>query len=303
MTVDEYSSVRTHALRLCLAAGATVEEAEDCVHEALVELLEVADPTSVRAPAGWVATVSRRRLIDLVRRRCRERIAGRREHAATIAPVDPADLVADRDLARWLVRSMADLPPTTRDVCAAIGEGKSETEVAEALGLTARAVESHLTRARRRLRKLRIALVLPAGVCCVRFVQRFAAPLTCAAVAAPVAAVMLLPLNSAPQQPSLPRAESPVAMTTTSRPSPTTTIPVAAIATSTSVPTTTTTGPPPAAPPPVTTITTIRQVVHDVVPHVDNVIADVLKQLPPLPSLPLKLPLDTTDGIVPPLAR
>ncbi|EWM18399.1 RNA polymerase sigma factor [Kutzneria sp. 744] len=100
MTVDEYGTVRAHALRLCLAAGATVEEAEDCVHEALVELLEVDDPASVRAPAGWVATVSRRRLIDQLRRRSRERVAGQREPSA-IAPADPADLVADRDLARW----------------------------------------------------------------------------------------------------------------------------------------------------------------------------------------------------------
>jgi RNA polymerase sigma factor (sigma-70 family) len=297
MTVDEFDSVRAHALRLCLAAGATVEEAEDCVHEALVELLEVADPASVRTPAGWVATVSRRRLIDLVRRRCRERLAGRREHAAAIAPVDPADLVAERDLARWLVRSMAELPPTTRDVCAAIGEGKSEAEVAQALGLTARAVESHLTRARRRLRKLRIALALPVGVSCARLVQRFAAPLTCAAVAAPVAAVMLIPASTAPRQP-LSRAEIPAAMTTTST------------ATTTSTPVVTTTRPPApsattthasltseSALPPATTITTSQpqHVMHDVVPNVDTAVSSVLKQLPTslpsVPDLPFELPL------------
>ena len=293
MTVDEYGSVRAHALRLCLAAGATVEEAEDCVHEALVELLEVADPTSVRAPAGWVATVSRRRLIDQVRRRSRERVAGQREPAA-IAPADPADLVADRDLARWLVESMADLPSTTREVCAAIGDGKSEAEVALELGLTARAVESHLTRARRRLRKLRIAIVLPVGVCCARALQRFAAPLTCAAVAAPVAAVMLLPGSPAPQQ-SLPHAESPVAMTTTST---TARPPVATPATTTVVTTTTTTSPEPAVPAPLTTTTTDLVQAREVVPHVHSVVTEVLGQLPtvppPLPSLPglpLKVPL------------
>ncbi|GAA3436869.1 RNA polymerase sigma factor [Kutzneria kofuensis] len=292
MTVDEYGAVRAHALRLCLAAGATVEEAEDCVHEALVELLEVDDPESVRAPAGWVATVSRRRLIDQVRRRSRERVAGQREPTA-IAPVDPADLVADRDLARWLVRSIADLPPTTRQVCAAIGDGMSEAEVAQSLGLTARAVESHLTRARRRLRKLRIAVVLPVGVCCARALQRLAAPLTCAAVAAPVAAVMLLPASPAPHQ-SLPHAESPVAMTTT--PTTTATVPppvVTTTATTTTVTTTTTTATA-STPPPVTTTHLLPA--HDVVTHVDTVVDDLLKQLPtalpPLPSLPLKLPLD-----------
>ena len=295
MTVDEYGSVRAHALRQCLAAGASVEEAEDCVQEALVELLEVGDPASVRTPAGWVATVSRRRLIDQLRRRSRERVAGRRERAAAIAPADPADLVADRDLARYLVRSMADLPPTTRDVCTAIGEGKSESEVAESLGLTARAVESHLTRARRRLRKLRIALILPVGVCCARLLQRFAAPLACAAVAAPVAAVMLLPASPPPQHP-LPRAETPAARTIT--PTTTTTTPPPAV-------TTTTPAPPPttsasrsesALPPVKTTTTTVHlQQVHEVVPQVNDAVTSILKQLPtalpPLPSLPIELPL------------
>jgi RNA polymerase sigma factor (sigma-70 family) len=293
MTVDEYGSVRAHALRQCLAAGATVEEAEDCVHEALVELLEVDDPASVRTPAGWVATVSRRRLVDQVRRRSRERVAGQRE-PATIAPADPADLVADRDLARWLVRSMDDLPATTREVCAAIGEGKSEAQVAQELGLTARAVESHLTRARRRLRKLRIAIVLPVGVCCARALQRLAAPLTCAAVAAPVAAVMLLPGTPTPQS-SVPHAEAPVEMTT----APVTTTPIVAPPTTPVVTTTTTTAttspPPPAAPPPVTTTTTHLVQARDVVPHVNSVVTEILSQLPttlpPLPDLPLKLPL------------
>jgi RNA polymerase sigma factor (sigma-70 family) len=294
MTVDEYGTVRAHALRHCLAAGATVEEAEDCVHEALVELLEVDDPTAVRTPAGWVATVSRRRLIDQVRRRSRERVAGQRQPTA-IAPADPADLVADRDLARWLVESMAELPVTTQEVCAAIGEGKSEAEVALELGLTARAVESHLTRARRRLRKLRIAIVLPVGVCCARALQRFAAPLTCAAVAAPVAAVMLIPASPTPQPP---HAEAPVAMTTARTPtSPRAALPTTTVVTATTTPTTTTTtAEPPAVPPPVTTTTThLVQDAGAVVPHVNSVVKDVLSHLPttlpPLPDLPLKLPL------------
>jgi hypothetical protein len=238
--------------------------------------------------------VSRRRLVDQVRRRSRERVAGQREPAA-IAPADPADLVADRDLARWLVRSMAELPVTTQEVCAAIGEGKSQAQVALELGLTARAVESHLTRARRRLRKLRIAIVLPVGVGCARALQRFAAPLTCAAVAAPVAAVMFMPASPTPQPP---HAEASVVMAT----APTPTSPPTVPATTTTVVTTTTTtttvasAEPPAAPPPVITTTAhLVQQARDVVPHVNGVVRDVLSHLPttlpPLPGLPLKLPL------------
>ncbi|QUQ63592.1 RNA polymerase sigma factor [Kutzneria sp. CA-103260] len=292
MTVDEYGAVRAHAVRLCLAAGATVEEAEDCVHEALVELLEVADPDSVRTPAGWVATVSRRRFIDQVRRRCRERVASRREHAAALAPVDPADLVADRDLARYLVRSMADLPRTTREVCAAIGEGKSEADVAESLGLSARAVESHLTRARRRLRKLRIALVLPVGVCCARIVQRLAVPLTCAAVATPVATVMLLPGSPSHRQP-LSGPETPAALTTTVAPTTVTTTPTPVVVTTTPAPTTSSTSSASAPPP---TAASTSSAVPEVVTHVKTVISEVLDALPTtlpsLPELPIKLPLD-----------
>jgi hypothetical protein len=185
---------------------------------------------------------------------------------------------------------MAELPPTTRDVCDAIGRGLSEAEVAETFGLTARAVESHLTRARRRLRKLRIAVVIPIGLGFARFVQRFAAPLTCAAVAAPVAAVLLLPR---PAQP-LPHAEAPVAETTTA-PVVTTAVATTVVPTRAFVPTTTT-SPVPSAVPPLAATTTHATRVPDVTlkPKVDSVVTDVLRQvpttLPSLPSLPPPLP-------------
>lgn len=106
--------------------------------------------SNVRA---WLTAVVRRRHIDTVRRQSCERLSMARVHAWNdVAAVDPQDRVADVSHAAWLVTLIDTLPKTTQAVCRAVARGEAVAHFAVVLGLTVRSVESHLTRARRRLR-------------------------------------------------------------------------------------------------------------------------------------------------------
>lgn len=129
-------------------------EAEDHVQDAVVAALDVRRRTG-RSPdsaGAWLRTVARRREVDQVRRaQCERRVA-----AAAFADEtgdDVAGEVLDRHEARWLAGHVDRLPATTRDVVRALAAGRTQGEVATLLGLTTRAVEAHVRRARLALRR------------------------------------------------------------------------------------------------------------------------------------------------------
>jgi len=187
--------VRTAAVRHCRSAGATAEDAEDSAQDALVSLFESPE-APVRRPGAWIVTVSHRRWVDHLRRDRREHTVLRREYAMSGGGVDPAELVVDREQARWLVASLKKLPETTQEICLAVGRGASREEVAKDFGISPRAVESHLTRARRMLRRLRTIVVIPVVAVVDRLARRWPGVPDMAAVVVPVAvgvAVTLYP--------------------------------------------------------------------------------------------------------------
>ncbi|HEY0640459.1 MAG TPA: sigma-70 family RNA polymerase sigma factor [Pseudonocardiaceae bacterium] len=149
----ELEALRRSAFGRCRAAGAEVDDAEDCAQEAVTALL--AQP-AVRHPKAWVSAVAYHRYIDLHRLRQRESAAGLlpSSGAGLATATGPEDEVVDRAQARWLVRAMDVLPASTRAVCHEVARGGSYRGIAGRLGLTDRAVESHVTRARRSLRAL-----------------------------------------------------------------------------------------------------------------------------------------------------
>jgi DNA-directed RNA polymerase specialized sigma24 family protein len=130
--------------------------AEDHVQDAIVAALEMRHRTgrTPDAPRSWLGTVARRREVDTVRRAVRERRAA----AASAGLVDggayDVDVeVLDRHEAYWLAAHVEQLPARTRDVVRALGTGASQADVATTLGLTPRAVEGHVRRARLALRR------------------------------------------------------------------------------------------------------------------------------------------------------
>ncbi len=152
-TAAELEVFRRAAFGRCRAAGATVEDAQDCAQDAVAGLLAQSE---VRHPKAWVATVAYHRYVDVCRLRDRESAAGLVPAPDTWLPglPGPEDEVLDRIHARWLVRAMERWPASTRAVCVGVASGRPRLRIISQLGITDRAVESHLTRARRLLRSL-----------------------------------------------------------------------------------------------------------------------------------------------------
>jgi len=158
----EWGLLRETVVRRTQASGASREDAEDATHDAL--LAAIGQPQHPGSEVAWLSVVAQRRRVDLIRRRVREQrvpatVPGGPDPTAT----GPEDEVVDRAHASWLAASLTQLPPTTREVVDAVGAGMAPSEVARSMNLSARSVESHLTRARRHLRRMG-ALAVPVGV-------------------------------------------------------------------------------------------------------------------------------------------
>lgn len=189
--VAELHAARSTAERACRRTLRSGHAAEDCVSEAIAHALS--DPSrldGVSNVAGWLVTVSRRRAIDALRDEMRVRRSQESLLAATChVTTDPADDVADRHEAAWLVASASSsMPPTTWSVMELRSEGASVNDVASSLGLTVRSVESHLLRARRYFKQLLVA----AGSAIV-FLRRAAARAPVAVSLAAATIVLCLP--------------------------------------------------------------------------------------------------------------
>lgn len=182
----------------CLAVGAATEDAHDCAQDAIVALIARPD---VEFPKAWVATVAYHRYVDLNRQRARERCVGLVPMPVTgaVDPPGPEEQVVSRIHASWLVAMMKRLPASTRMVCCAVGMNSSRLDIISKLSLTDRAVESHLTRARRLLRSL--SLLVVAFVVALGRALRGAFPASkpvAVALLAPSIAVMLILGGSEP---------------------------------------------------------------------------------------------------------
>lgn len=162
MDQREWGLLRETVVRRTQASGASREDAEDATHDAL--LAAIGQPQHPRSEVAWLSTVAQRRRVDLIRRRVREqRVPAMVPGGSDPTAAGPEDQVVDRAHASWLAASLTQLPPTTREVVDAVGSGLAPSEVAQSMNLSARSVESHLTRARRHLRRMG-ALAVPVGV-------------------------------------------------------------------------------------------------------------------------------------------
>lgn len=101
----------------------------------------------------WVMAVAQRRAVDVVRRRSvTSRLLARMvRHDA--GAEDPADAVVARHTAASAVARLTELPASTLAVVHGIAGGASLAGVAADLGMSYRAAESHVTRARRWARR------------------------------------------------------------------------------------------------------------------------------------------------------
>jgi RNA polymerase sigma factor (sigma-70 family) len=157
----EWGLLRETVVRKTQASGASREDAEDATHDAL--LAAIRQPQHPQSEVAWLSTVAKRRRVDLIRQRAREQqVTAAAPGAADPTAAGPEDVVVERAHASWLAASLTQLPATTREVVDAVGAGMAPSEVASSMNMSPRSVESHLTRARRHLRRMG-ALALPLG--------------------------------------------------------------------------------------------------------------------------------------------
>ena len=141
-------------VRVCEPILDCRDDAEDCASDALVCGLAATDLTAVDNHEAWFVTVAKRRALDQLRHRTRNRsrLARLAGHDEQRAP-DVADHVADASEARWLSKRADEiLTPTARSVLDVVADGGSVDDAAASLGITRRSAEAHLHRARVSLR-------------------------------------------------------------------------------------------------------------------------------------------------------
>ena len=130
-------------------------EAEDVAQETFVRLLRKAPEWQPDGPAlrSWLLRVATNLCID--RRRVRGRIAPMPDDIDAFEDRDRAPLDDDLAIRHAVQRAVGDLPDRQRAALVLVHfQGLSGREAANALGVSAEAVESLLARARRRLRKV-----------------------------------------------------------------------------------------------------------------------------------------------------
>lgn len=211
-------SHRDQLLRIARSRTSSLEDAEDCVQEALARAVEFADLDLERAGA-FLTTTTIRLTTDLHRARTRQarlvdRVSGQGQAGAD--STDYVEDIADHALARWLQAQTGSLTEQERAILSAKVAGASSREAAEALGISVRAAESSFTRVRSKLQGAwaRVALLVGALALGARRHAAVAVPLTAVAVTVVLGPVNLLPSTS-PVAPGRAQASTVVA---TSRP-------------------------------------------------------------------------------------
>lgn len=149
---------RDAVYRLARTATGDAEEAFDITQDAFVAAfgaLSRYDPA--RPFRGWIAAITLNKCRDWARRRAVRRLLGlplpdnAADWIADDAP-SPEAQAANRDELVATARALAELPSSLKDVLILRTiEGMSQQETAEALGISTKAVETRLYRARQKL--------------------------------------------------------------------------------------------------------------------------------------------------------
>jgi RNA polymerase sigma-70 factor (ECF subfamily) len=127
-------------------------DVEDLVHEALIRAACFADLDETRVGA-LLTTTALRLCADIYRTRSRQRRLLGRIGVATPVP-GPEEIVCDRQLGRWLMEHVQQLPSRERQILLARASGLSTTEAASRFQISAKAAECAFTRGRARLRRM-----------------------------------------------------------------------------------------------------------------------------------------------------
>ena len=140
--------------RYCARMTGSVIDGEDVLQATLVKAIEAfpgAGP--IVNPEGWLFRIAHNAALDFLRRRARRETAGLDEEADMI--VDPANPVADREIAAASLHTFMRLPPAQRSSVILMDVlGYSLQEISGMLDSSIASVKAALHRGRVRLREL-----------------------------------------------------------------------------------------------------------------------------------------------------
>ncbi len=145
-------SHREALLRVARRRSASIEDAEDAVHEAMLRAAEHPD-VDVERLGAWLTTVTMRLCVDRYRQVCKDDAAHHRTALAPSGPVPVDEFVCDRAEAEWLADRSKELPARQAKALLLKSDGRDVDQIAQEMGLSYEAVESLLARARRALRR------------------------------------------------------------------------------------------------------------------------------------------------------
>lgn len=188
---------------VCAARGilGAQDGARDCAAEAMAQYLE-RHPEDVANLEAFMVTIAKRRAVDLIRRDERSRRREVKVGAQFALDVrDVAEDVVARAEAKWVDQTARKLlKPQVYRLVRMIADGVPLEQAAETLGMTDRAAQSHLLRARRTIREA-LAKTLAALGLLGAGVRRMLAPAntTATMVAAFLTMLVVVPHVSPPE--------------------------------------------------------------------------------------------------------
>lgn len=138
---------RAYLASIALRRGMSWHDAEDCAQEAMLRAVGFPDLDETRV-AQFLATTTKRLCVDRHRVHVRDARLGARLVPWHVDEPSPEERACERDEAAWVVAHLEALPESQRAALAARAEGLSGHEIAARLGLSYKAVESLLSRAR-----------------------------------------------------------------------------------------------------------------------------------------------------------
>lgn len=183
---------REQLLRVARRRTDSLEDAEDCVQEALARAVEHPGLDLTRAGA-FLTTTTIRLTADLHRARQRQALLQARIQGQRVPSADHVEDLADRSLAHWLAQQATELSGQERAVLRSRVAGETSREAAETLGISVRAAESSFTRVRTKLQTAwtRVAVVVGALWLATRRHAQVAVPIAAVAVSVSLTPVLL----------------------------------------------------------------------------------------------------------------
>lgn len=149
---------RERVYRLARTATGDPEDALDITQEVFIAAFAALHRYDQARPfRGWISAITLNKCRDWARRRAVRRFLGlalpddAADWAADASPL-PDDVAEQRNALARTARAIADLPPNLKDVLLLRTiEGLGQQETAAILGISAKAVETRLYRARQKL--------------------------------------------------------------------------------------------------------------------------------------------------------